>query len=151
MYCYLICTDFSFFCRFQQIYMDGKMGLPFPINNFGVIGVAVFLLISGYYFQKSDGGFRFFLKRIKKLYPMYIISITLIFLVTHIFNLPQRTVTAKDYFLNYLFLGNIRGIEYVDGAHWYLRTILFVVIFFSAVQRLNNRRRILCYYLCFFV
>lgn len=85
-------------------------------------------------------------KRTKRLYPMYIIAITIIFLITHIFNLPDRTVTFKQFILNLFLLGGIPGVPYVDGSHWYLRTSLFLIVLFSVIQRLREKIRIVSYY-----
>ena len=36
--------------------MDNEMVAPYPVNLFGGVGVGIFLLITGYFIQKSDGG-----------------------------------------------------------------------------------------------
>lgn len=57
---------FHFGCQFQNIYMNKTGGLPFPFTLLGGIGVGIFFLISGYFFEQKEGGFQFLISRVKK-------------------------------------------------------------------------------------
>lgn len=108
-----------------------------------LIGMCGFCLISGYYAvnpDKDESIFRVMARRIKRLYPSYVISITVIFIMMSI--LPEyslgREVPFSEYMLNILLLGFLPGRKWVDGAHWYLPFILIVCLSLAVIHRLKK-------------
>ncbi len=136
---------FHFFCRFQEIYMDGKSSLSWPFTLFGGIGVSTFFLISGYFFANADGGINFFIRRVKKLLPTYWVALIVCFLVTNLFQLPGRTAPFSDFLFNFLLLGGFPGIVFVDGAHWFLRTMLTIIVFYAIILRMSSKKHFSVY------
>lgn len=142
---------FHFGCQFQNIYMNKTGGLPFPFTLLGGIGVGIFFLISGYFFEQRKGGFQFFASRVKKLLPLYWVALIIIFIVTQLYQLPGRTASFPSFFLNFLCLGGFPHIAYVDGAHWFLRTMLVIIVFYSLVQKISEKQRFIVFTLTIFL
>lgn len=136
---------FHFGCQFQNIYMNKVGGLPFPFTLFGGIGVGIFFLISGYFFEQKEGGFQFLISRVKKTLPLYWIALIIIFVVMQLYQLPGRTASFSSFLLNFFYLGGFPHIAYVDGAHWFLRTMLVIIVFYSIVQKISERPRFIVF------
>ena len=68
------------------------------------------------------------------MWPIYIIAITLCFLITRVLPLPDRSVSIGDYFLNSFFINGFIGAPYVDSAHWYITDLIGCYIVFSIVN-----------------
>ena len=138
---------FHFGCQFQNIYMNKTGGLPFPFTLLGGIGVGIFFLISGYFFEQKEGGFQFLISRVKKTLPLYWVALVIIFVVTQLYQLPGRTASFSSFLLNFFYLGGFPHIAYVDGAHWFLRTMLVIIVFYSIVQKISEKRRYIVFLL----
>ena len=117
--------------RFQQIYL-GEMTWTNPMGRFGT---CLFMIISCYYlvdFKKSNSDFslsRYLKKKFWRLWPCYAIAITITAVVIHIWPLPERMSTLTDWILNIIFVNGFIDTPYIDGAHWYLTTLIsFIVI-----------------------
>ncbi len=136
-----------FFSRFTAIYYDGKTDF-LGISQWGAAGVAAFLLITGYFIvpEKPVSCARFIVKRVRKLWPLYFIAILLCFGITHIYELPGRTVSLKDLALNIPFINGFIGTAYVDHAHWYLTTLIGATAVFSVIQRFDPKKRHILYW-----
>lgn len=120
--------------RYSELYLDKSI---FFINQWGKIGVSIFLLISSYYSISSRQNKHSILKKILRLWPTYFVSITLTMLILLFLQLPGRTCGVRDYLLNFLFLNGFIGTPYVDGAHWYI-TILISITIISGVFNAFN-------------
>lgn len=144
MFCVVL---FHFGCQFQNIYMNKTGGLPFPFTLLGGIGVGIFFLISGYFFEQKEGGFQFLISRVKKTLPLYWVALVIIFVVTQLYQLPGRTASFSSFLLNFFYLGGFPHIAYVDGAHWFLRTMLVIIVFYSIVQKISEKRRYIVFFL----
>jgi peptidoglycan/LPS O-acetylase OafA/YrhL len=136
---------FHFCCRFQSIYMNNHGGLPYPFTLLGNFGVGIFFLISGYFFEQKKGGLQFFSSRVKKILPLYWVALIIIFIVTQLYQLPGRTASFPNFLLNFFCLGGFPHIEYVDGAHWFLKTMLVIIVFYSLVQKISEKRRFIAF------
>lgn len=137
----LIIIIYHMFDRYQQIYLDNSISW---MNQFGSFGVAIFFVISFYFLVdfnsekiSAQEGILLFCKKLLRLWPMYVVAITLTFIVTHISHLPERTVDLKTYLLNFVLLNKIFDSNYVDGAHWYL-TVLISIALISILFRIFN-------------
>lgn len=150
----LIIVLFHMFDRYQQIYLDQSVRW---MDFLGSFGVGIFMTISAYFLINSKSSrltFRdaviIFRDKLLKLWPSYAIAITIIFIVTHIWELPGRTVGVKEYLLNLLFLNKLFGLDYVDGAHWYLSVLLSLNIVILLLRVLNIHKNPLAYLIwCF--
>lgn len=137
----LIIVVYHIFDRYQQIYIGKEIKF---MNFWGSLGVTIFFMISGYFAVKPHTeeitfiqGVRKFIKKVVRLYPSYLLSILIIFAVTHIIWLPDRTVNFSDFLSNVFLFNRYFAIPYVDGAHWYVHvliTMFLIITIFEVCQ-----------------
>ena len=115
--------------RYYEMFSNAPVSLKTNLEYGGTIGVAVFFIISAYYSTKSDytDARRSIIKKYIRLYPAYLVSISIIYLVVNIAGVTPLQVSTKDFFLNILFVARYVGASLVDGAHWY---VYFLFIFY---------------------
>lgn len=139
----LIIVLFHLFCRYQQLYCESSIVF---MENWGVYGVCTFFIISGYFLVDSRENddfhlLRFYKKRLLRLYPMYLVSITLTMLILLVAELPDRTVSITDYVLNLVWINGFINTPYVDGAHWYITILISSILIcglLKAMKLSNN-------------
>lgn len=146
----LLIMIFHYFVRYQQVYCNNYETNIF-FAEFSNIGVFCFFLISGYYLENSVGGGSFLKKRARKLWPKYFIVITMIFILTRFVELPGRTVDFFDYLFNIPLINGFIGIDYVDGAHWFLTTLIACIFWYSIILRSDSKSRLHLYLLWLFL
>jgi len=118
------------------------------ISFLGSYGVAVFLIISGWFLYTPDSKRTnsvdvVLFKKFLKLWIPYVISITITYFLEHFLRLGDRTVTLKDYIVSLTMLQDfVVGINPVDGAHWYLATILVMYIGCLFIENAVTHKRI---------
>lgn len=144
----LLVLCFHYFYTFPHDYVQGNN--PFRIlltDYWGEIGVCFFLLISGYFMvpKRKVDGISYLISRLKKVWPLYFISITIVFLLTRLISLPNRTVSLINYLLNIPFINGYIGKPYVDHAHWYLTTLVGAIVVFSFIINLKPKARHIFY------
>jgi peptidoglycan/LPS O-acetylase OafA/YrhL len=95
--------------------------------KYGSFGVPLFFMISGFVIYmtivKSTSLKEFMFKRTIRLYPAYISSVVITFLITTMFKLHPLTVSYIDFLFNLtMFQGVIPGVgvKLVDAAYWSL-------------------------------
>lgn len=118
--------------RFTELYGIKTIEIPL-LDKLGLIGVGGFFIITGFFIIPSNcenfNFFYFLKKKILRIYPSYLLCLTIIFISVSIFGLPGRETTILDYFLNITMINGVIHTDYVDGAHWYLTyLIIFYVI-----------------------
>jgi len=148
----IVILVFHLFYRYLQIYEISNI---YWMSQWGTFGVVVFLLISGFFMglkdlseetnNKSFKFMRYLKKKVIRLWICYAISITITMIIVKIFNLPGRECTWIDYFLNLFLINGFIGITYVDGAHWYLTTLLSIIIIIGIIKKLNIHKSIWTY------
>lgn len=117
---------------------ENVMGLPdveiTDFFSFGWIGVYCFFIISGYCIigsaQRSTSGLNFFIKRISRIYPPFIIISSFVFICMQFLYVPSfdygewsfrdDPVGILDYVATTFFMARDLGFEWVDGAYWTL-------------------------------
>ncbi len=137
---------FHLFCRYQQLYCDNSIAF---MENWGTYGVCTFFLISGYFLvDNKEGSFKLlpFLKRkVLRLYPMYLICITLTSLVLLIIELPGRKITIEKYVLNILCINGFIDRPYIDGAHWYMIILISTILICGSLKKMKLSKNSMVY------
>lgn len=110
----LIIVVFHIFDRFQQIYFERSIVW---MNNFGTFGTTIFLLISAFLLMSPSQtictfreAVNAFLKKLVRLWPCYVVCVTITFLLSRVLYLPERTVGWGDYLFNILLLNRFFNI-----------------------------------------
>jgi len=120
--------------RFESLYGIQTIHF-FSLDKWGEIGVGCFFIISGYFIvpeNLSKYHMKDYLrKKIVRIYPAYLLCMTITFLSVSIFGLAGRETDFTEYILNAIMLNGFIGVDYVDGAHWYLTYLLLFYIIIS--------------------
>lgn len=152
----IIILVFHLFCRYLQIYENANINW---MAQWGTFGVTVFILISGYFLgientkdESSKTKFnliKYLKKKILRLWSCYIIAITITMIIIKIIGLPGRECSWFDYILNVFFINGFIGMPYVDGAHWYLTTLISIIVVIGIIRKiqLNNNIFVYCIWL----
>lgn len=113
------------------------------IGLWGYFGVGIFILISGYFMVGSskENPFTFTVKKMLRLWPAYFVAITICFLLTRLVFLPERSVSITTYLLNIPFINGFIGVDYVDGAHWYLTTLIACTFISTLISQIANKKQ----------
>lgn len=142
----IVVAVYHIFYRFQELYMS-DIYLPLGkevIHWFGSFGVLIFLNISVWFMIPLNDK-KTILEIIKgkyvKLWGEYVIAVILIFGVVSYFPLPGRTVSIPTFLINLTMLeGFIPGVNYVDGSHWYLTTLLTTNLWVSVIEKICKNK-----------
>ncbi|MBE6050943.1 MAG: acyltransferase [Clostridium sp.] len=129
--------SYHFLYRYGEIYNLNNSSIS-VLSSLGVIGVALFLVLTGYFGVSSkDISVKDQLKKkVISLYPAYFLAVTLSFLISRLGYLgEERIVGFKDYLLNITLINGFISKPYVDGAHWYITYILVFSICFSYLNK----------------
>lgn len=135
--------------RFAELYLDKTIPVMSYWGAGGGIGlfVDIVLLSDKFWIRKSFGD----CKKIFRLWPSYIVAITLIQITITFFPLPGRICKWIEYGWNIAFINGFIGIAYVDGAHWYITTLislLFITGFFKIIKIQNKEITYLIWMIC---
>lgn len=109
------------------------------MHYWGGCGVVIFFQISAFFMARNKiGSFSHYIKRkVLRLYPSYFAAIIIIYLVTHLMILPNRTVGLEDLFFNLIGIAYYFDFPLVDGAHWFLFVLIPVIIIIGLFYKLN--------------
>jgi peptidoglycan/LPS O-acetylase OafA/YrhL len=146
----LMVLFYHFYYRFSQIYINNFNTNKFGISYCGKLGVGLFIIISGCYIIPTNNKFnliKFYFKKIIRLWPTYLFCNIIIFISTHIWYLPNRTVNLKELIINIFFINGFIGERYVDGAHWYLTYLIAFVFIIGLISLINHNKKALIYVL----
>lgn len=136
---------FHYTFRYCELY---NKSVPILFDNGGSVGVAMFFVISGYYLSHSllelNSGWknviRYSINKYWRLYPAYLISVVLIFIFTNfIIETSIRTVNIKTFLINCLFIYHPKY-SYVDGAHWFIASLIKMQIVLGFILLFKKHR-----------
>jgi len=138
---------FAFHLTYRGAVYERYTTITFPEldawTRYGYFGVDLFFILSGFVIlltvecgRGSPG--HFVASRVARLYPVFWVAATLVFLLT--FTQPEPfSVGWKDYFLNLTMLPGDFGARAVDGVYWTLavelRFYLGVAVYLIFLQR----------------
>lgn len=129
--------------RYNQLYNDS---FGFSFENGGAVGVAFFFAISGFvtvYTVRPVGGgnlLSWFFHKMKRLYPEYIISCIVTFILIKIFGLLGRDdINWIDLFKDSLMLPFISG--NIEPAHWYVLALVKFYICFCFMMKFKLQEK----------
>jgi len=114
--------------RFDEIYYP-----LYNINIFkigGEIGVGLFFILSGYLMLlvgKKDKPKRFFIKRVFRLYPVYIISVLMTSFILYLYSSTHPSL--NQILFNLTMFHEFFGVAPIDGVYWTLTLELLLYIF----------------------
>jgi peptidoglycan/LPS O-acetylase OafA/YrhL len=94
-----------------------------PIAQYGFLGVPVFFAISGFVIAYSAEGrtpLSFAIARFSRIYPTFVLCMTLTFATTIIFGTGHFEVTVRQWLANLFIAAPMLGQPYVDTSYWSL-------------------------------
>jgi len=104
------------------------------IGIIGRMGVMLFFFLSGFLIfhslNKSNSIFKFYKKRILRIYPPYLFSIVFYLFISTIVFIFINHYDIKTYFVNMLMLQDIFGIPLIVGVYW---TLLIEIKFYLII------------------
>lgn len=145
----LLILIFHIYYRYDEFFMNKSGGV---LSNLGTFGNTVFLLISSYFLNnnKNKRLLDFFVSKFKRLWPCYAVSISITWGVLHLFELPGRMTSAQDYLANLVYVNGFLGSPYVEGAHWYITTLLAAILMVGLITFLRVDNYPITYFVLFF-
>lgn len=114
-------------------YLDAAYPEAASIAIYGYLGVSQFFLISGFVIAWSAEGrswHEFALARFARLYPGFVVCMTITFVVMLLAAAPAFPVSARQYVANLTMFAPALGQPFMDGAYW---SIVLEVIFYGWV------------------
>ncbi len=110
-----------------------QIPVPENIAMYGYIGVDWFFIISGFVIAWTAEGrtaLQFAIARFTRIYPAFIICMSLTFMGTLYFQPHFATVSVKDWIENLFIFAPLLGSKFMDGAYW---SIVIELIFYAWV------------------
>ena len=126
----LMVVVYHIFCRYQQIYLSETIEW---MERFGAYAVNLFFLMSGYFLGQRTN----FVKKIIRLWPSYVVGVLLSVVLLAFFPLPNKEINFIQVLTNVFFINGFIKIPYVDGAHWYVHTLI-IMFFWGILIRHRN-------------
>lgn len=106
----------------------GHPSRPFVVVPWGYYGVHLFFVVSGMVIfltiERSRSSWDFVLARLGRLFPTYLVAVTLTWVAAVRFGLPDVPVSVRAYLWNLTMLQRFVGIADVDGVYWTLQVEL---------------------------
>ncbi|MCB1418767.1 MAG: acyltransferase [Notoacmeibacter sp.] len=99
----------------------------------GYLGLNLFFIISGFVIAWSAEGRslrQFFVSRVTRLYPGFVVCMTLTFVVLVAAGDPRLPATGVQWFANLAMVPQVAGQPFMDGVYW---TIVLEIVFYGWV------------------
>ncbi|TJV03410.1 MAG: acyltransferase [Mesorhizobium sp.] len=103
------------------------------VLQYGYLGVPLFFMISGFVIMSSASSgspLKFAISRVFRLWPAFIVCLTLTSIVLAIWPSPLMPISVEQYLVNLTMIPTSFGVPVVDGVYWTLKTEL---MFYAAV------------------
>jgi peptidoglycan/LPS O-acetylase OafA/YrhL len=107
-----------------------------PIAQYGFLGVPVFFAISGFVIAYSAEGrtpLTFAIARFSRIYPTFVLCMTLTFAAIIMFGAGHFEVTATQWLANLFIAAPMLGQPYVDTSYW---SLVIEVVFYAWIAAL---------------
>lgn len=134
---------FHYTTRYEQLY--GHEVAPSVSLPWGHYGVNLFFMVSGFVIfmtlHRVKRPLDFIVSRFSRLFPAFWAAIAVTFLLTHAFELPDKSVSAGIAAMNLFMIHGLFKIPHVDGVYWTLEVeIIFygMALLLYLVGRLNS-------------
>lgn len=104
-----------------------------PVLKYGYLGVQLFFVISGFVIAYSAEGrtpLQFGIARFARIYPTFVLCMTITFLVVVLFGAPRLQATPGQWVANLLIKPELIGKQSLDGSYW---SIFYEVVFYAWV------------------
>jgi peptidoglycan/LPS O-acetylase OafA/YrhL len=104
-----------------------------PLAQYGFLGVPVFFAISGFVIAYSAEGrtaVGFAIARFSRIYPTFVLCMTLTFAATILFGAGHFTVTPTQWFGNLFVAAPLVGQPYIDTSYW---SLVIEIVFYAWV------------------
>jgi peptidoglycan/LPS O-acetylase OafA/YrhL len=104
-----------------------------PFAKYGYLGVQLFFVISGFviaYSAENRGAIEFGIARIARIYPCFIICMTLTFLITLMLGAPRFETGLTHWAANLVIAAPSLHKPFMDGAYW---SLVYEVTFYGWV------------------
>lgn len=104
-----------------------------PVGQYGFLGVSVFFAISGFviaYSAEGRSSVGFIIARFSRIYPTFLLCMTLTFAVTLAGGIGHYDVTRTQWFANLFIAAPLLGQPYVDTVYW---SLVIEVVFYGWV------------------
>lgn len=121
--------------------INGIIQFPLSFKNGGSVGTTLFFILAGYFmgssllagqFDKVMCFIQYCIKRYWRFWPAYAISVIIIYFWMLAMPVPDKLVGVEKFLINLVFI--IHPGRYVDGAHWFLATLLEVQFFTTLLK-----------------
>jgi peptidoglycan/LPS O-acetylase OafA/YrhL len=102
-----------------------------PVAQYGFLGVPVFFAISGFVIAYSAEGrtaLGFAIARFSRIYPTFVLCMTLTFAAVLLFGADHFEVTARQWFANLFIAAPLLGQPYIDTSYW---SLVIEVVFYT--------------------
>ena len=101
-----------------------------PVTKYGYVGVQLFFVISGFVIAFSAEGRtarQFIVARASRIYPGFLVCMTLTFAATIAFGAPRYTASASQWLANLAIVSPALKQPFMDGVYW---SIVYELIFY---------------------
>lgn len=121
---------FHFTSQYDRLF--GHVSPPALAVPWGHLGVNLFFMISGFVIFMTLHRVRrpmdFVVSRFSRLFPVFWVAVVMTFLLTHFFELPDKTVGIGTAVLNLFMIHGLFKVPHVDSVYW---TLEIELIFYA--------------------
>jgi peptidoglycan/LPS O-acetylase OafA/YrhL len=135
---------FHYTTRYDQLF--GHTVPPAVFFSWGHYGVNLFFMISGFVIfmtlHRVSRPLDFIVSRFSRLFPAFWVAVILTFALTHLFDLPGKTVGTGTALLNLAMIHGLFKVPNVDGVYWTLEIELIFYAMALALYMIGQMRMV---------